>query len=407
MADYHNVISKVPTKDGAELYKVGDTYYLLFKDADSELYAFFEYTDIGGPNIGQSIEFQNDAGEFVYDLTIQDGSGIFTEDFVKRGINLGKMNQLPQGYLNQRAFDPFEIMNINAEKFMQKWGRYFAPEYDEVLDIIFQAALNGTEISRQSIQDVLPPGQDFNFRLVDYTNAKLTGPGALAAWEASQDDILDTVLEEYAGNFKFDNPEIYNNLRIMWNQGQILNEAMLNRIVEKMFMDTDYGDDFNTYFDSIKGDIYGQNNPATIDLTMNFSDVSTDVDNYIGGAIAKNIKNDKDKMKRWQNMYNTDDGKAKALEEMQAIWDAGAPDELKGSTAYNQYLYFQQATLSTQGQQFDIGHGEFDEYKYLSYADMLQLGRTKGLKEGNDFTEGLVAEALSEKVVAPRFGEKY
>jgi hypothetical protein len=297
------------------------------------------------------------------------------------------MNQLPQGYLNQRAFDPFEIMNINAEKFMQKWGRYFAPEYDEVLDIIFQAALNGTEISRQSIQDVLPPGQDFNFRLVDYTNAKLTGPGALAAWEASQDDILDTVLEEYAGNFKFDNPEIYNNLRIMWNQGQILNEAMLNRIVEKMFMDTDYGDDFNTYFDSIKGDIYGQNNPETIDLTMNFSDVSTDVDNYIGGAIAKNIKNDKDKMKRWQNMYNT--------------------DELKGSTAYNQYLYFQQATLSTQGQQFDIGHGEFDEYKYLSYADMLQLGRTKGLKEGNDFTEGLVAEALSEKVVAPRFGEKY
>ena len=182
---------------------------------------------------------------------------------------------------------------------------------------------------------------------------------------------------------------------------------MLGRIVEKMFMDTDYGDDFNTYFDSIKGNIYGQNNPATIDLTMNFSDVSTDVDNYIGGAIAKNIKNDKDKMKRWQNMYNTDDGKAKALEEMQAIWDAGAPDELKGSTAYNQYLYFQQATLSTQGQQFDIGHGEFDEYKYLSYADMLQLGRTKGLKEGNDFTEGLVAEALSEKVVAPRFGEKY
>lgn len=407
MAEYHNVISKAPTKEGSELYKVGDTFYILTRDADTGMYAFVEYTDPNGPNVGTQVEFQNDAGEFVFSLEVKDGSSLFSDDFIAKGINLGKMNALPNAYINQRAFDPFEIMNINATKFMEKWGRYFAPEYDQVLDIIFQAAINGTEINRQSIQDVMPPGQDFNFRLIDYTNARITGPGALAAWEAAQDEILDTVLNDYAGNFKYDNPSIYANLQEMWRQGEILNEAMLNRVVEKMFMDTDYGDNFNSYFDGIKGRLYGENNPATLDLTKNFADISDDIDNIIGGNIGVLLKNDKKKMKRYQNMYDTDDGKAKVLDELQQIWDAGAPDELKGSNAYNQFLYAQQALQSTQGSTIDITNAKFDEYKYLQYGEMLRKGREQGILEGNDFTEGILSEALSSIAPKSRFEEKY
>jgi len=407
MAEYHNVISKAPTKEGSELYKVGDTFYILTRDEDTGMYAFVEYTDPNGPNVGTQVEFQNDAGEFVFSLEVKDGSSLFSDDFIAKGINLGKMNALPNAYINQRAFDPFEIMNINATKFMEKWGRYFAPEYDQVLDIIFQAAINGTEINRQSIQDVMPPGQDFNFRLIDYTNARITGPGALAAWEAAQDEILDTVLNDYAGNFKFDNPSIYANLQEMWRQGEILNEAMLNRIVEKMFMDTDYGDNFNSYFDGIKGRLYGENNPATLDLTKNFADISDDIDNIVGGNIGVLLKNDKKKMKRYQNMYDTDDGKAKVLDELQQIWDAGAPDELKGSNAYNQFLYAQQALQSTQGSTIDITNAKFDEYKYLQYGEMLRKGREQGILEGNDFTENILSEALSSIAPKSRFEEKY
>lgn len=407
MAEYHNVISKTPTGEDTKLYKVGNKYYLLFYSEDIGQYAFFEYTDANGPKLGGSVEFQDDTGSFVLSLAVLDGRSLFTEDFTASAVNLGKMNQLPAGYLNQRSFDPFEIMNINAEKFIQKWGDYFTPEYDAVMDLVFQAAINGTDINRAGIQAALPEGVEFNWRLIDYTEAKITGPGALAAWEKEQEDSLQDILDSYAGNFKFDNPDVYANILQMWTEGEIVNTAILEMIVEKMFTGIKGDDEFESYYDSIKGRIYGTSNPDTLEMTNNLGDVGTDVDSYIGGQIAQNIKADKNKMQRWQKMYETTDGKNKAIEEMQAIWDAGAPEELKGSTAYTQYLYFQQAMQSTQGMNFDISHATFDEYKYLSYGDMLKQGRQQGIENGIDFTENLLSESLSSLTTKSRYEQKY
>ena len=250
---YHPVLSKVPSNADSILYKKGNTYYIVFTQqiAGETVSAFFEYTDPNGPSLGEEVQLQDNTGAFVQTLKIYDGSAL-SDTFIAESINLGKMNQLPPSYLNQRGFDPFDLMNVQVEKFMAKWGDYLTEEYDAVLDIVFQSAIQGIEINRQAIQDALPIGTEFNFRLIDYTNAKLTGPGAMAAWEQSQKEILDTVLADYAGNFEFDNPDVYENLRALWTEGNVQNEAVLRNIVEKMFMDKELGADFDEYFESIK-----------------------------------------------------------------------------------------------------------------------------------------------------------
>ena len=405
---YDNVLSKAPTNPDTVIYKKGNTYYVMYTTtiAGQTVSAFFEHVDPNGPSIGTNVKMQGDTGDFVQNVKVYDGSSL-SDNFIAESINLGKVSALPESYRNQRGFDPFELMNVQAEKFIAKWGGYLTPEYDAVLDIVFQSAIQNVEIDRQAIQDALPIGTEFNFRLLDYTNAKITGPGAMAAWEATQEETLDTVLDEYAGNFKYDNPEIYQNIKAMWTEGSIQNEAILDKIVSKMFVDTDYGDSFNEYFDSIKGDIYGSSNPTTLDFTNNLALVSDDLDNLIGGNIGQTIKEDKKKMQRWQNMYNTTDGKAKAQEEIQALWDAGAPDSLKGSNAYAQYLYFNQAMTTNQGRSMNITHEEFDNYKYLEYGDMLKKARGDGLKEGIDYTENIVKGLLNSKLGDSKYEEKF
>ena len=106
-------------------------------------------------------------------------------------------------------------------------------------------------------------------------------------------------------------------------------------------------------------------------------------------------------------MYNTTDGKAKAQEEIQALWDAGAPDSLKGSNAYAQYLYFNQAMTTNQGRSMNITHEEFDNYKYLEYGDMLKKARGDGLKEGIDYTENIVKGLLNSKLGDSKYEEKF
>ena len=405
---YHSVLSKVPSNSNSILYKKGNTYYIVFTQevAGEMVTAFFEYTDPNGPGLGETVQMQDNTGTFVQSLKIYDGSAL-SDSFIAESINLGKMNQLPPSYLNQRAFDPFDLMNVQAEKFIEKWGPYLTEEYDAVLDIVFQSAIQGIEINRQAIQDALPIGTEFNFRLIDYTNAKLTGPGAMAAWEQSQKEVLDTVLADYAGNFEFDNPDVYENLKALWTEGNVQNEAVLRNIVEKMFMDKDLGSDFDEYFDSIKGTIYGVNNPLTLDFTKNRALVSDDIDQLIGGAAGQQIKNDKKKMQAWQSMYDTEEGKAKVKDELQAIWDAGAPDALKGSNAYTQYLYFNEAMVNNQGRNMAITSGEFDAYKYLSYGDMLEKSRGDGIRDGIEYTKNIVNGLLGQKLGDPRFEEKF
>ena len=79
---------------------------------------------------------------------IIDGTGLFTEDYIAQGIHLGEANTVPSALQKMRNWDPFAQMNMNAEKFVAKWGKYFTPEYDEVLDVIFRSAITGQEISR-------------------------------------------------------------------------------------------------------------------------------------------------------------------------------------------------------------------------------------------------------------------
>jgi hypothetical protein len=375
---YHPVLSKVPSNADSILYKKGNTYYIVFTQqiAGETVSAFFEYTDPNGPSLGTEVQLQDNTGAFVQTLKIYDGSAL-SDTFIAESINLGKMNQLPPSYLNQRGFDPFDLMNIQAEKFMEKW------------------------------KDYLPIGTEFNFRLIDYTNAKLTGPGAMAAWEQSQKEVLDTVLADYAGNFEFENPDVYENLRALWTEGNVQNEAVLRNIVEKMFMDKELGSDFDEYFDSIKGTIYGVNNPLTLEVTKNRALVSDDIDNLIGGRAAEQIKNDKKKMQAWQSMYDTEEGKAKVKDELQAIWDAGAPDALKGSNAYTQFLYFNEAMITNQGRNTSITHEDFDAYKYLNYGEMLEKSRGDGMRDGNQYTKNIVNGLLSSKLGDPKFEEKF
>ena len=405
---YHPVLSKTPTNPNSILYRKGNVFYVVFTTTieGQEVTAFFEYTDPNGPAVGEEVQFQDGTASMVQSLKVFDGSSL-SDDFIASSINLGRMNELPSAYLNQRGFDPFDLMNVQAEKFIKKWGQYLTPEYDAVLDIVFQSAIAGKEINRQSIQDALPPDIEFNFNLLDYTNAKLTGPGALAAWEDSQETILDSVLADYAGNFKFDNPDIYANIKALWVEGNIQNEAILKNIVEKMFMDKDLGSDFNEYFDSIKGDIYGNNTTFLAEVTKNAADVNTQIDNIVGGFAGQQIKNDKTKMLEFQSMYDTAEGKAKVKDELQQIWDAGAPDELKGSNSYTQYLQFNQAMLTNQGRQMPISNSKFDSYKYLSYGDMLSQSRKEGIEEGNQYTKNILNQAIGRKLGDSKYEEKF
>ena len=112
-------------------------------------------------------------------------------------------------------------------------------------------------------------------------------------------------------------------------------------------------------------------------------------------------------MQAWQSMYDTEEGKAKVKDELQAIWDAGAPDALKGSNAYTQYLYFNEAMVNNQGRNMAITSGEFDAYKYLSYGDMLEKSRGDGIRDGIEYTKNIVNGLLGQKLGDPRFEEKF
>ena len=405
---YHNVISKAPTNRDSQLYLLDDTYYMVFYSEELGEYAFFTYTDPAGPGVGNFIDMQGiDTSTISGSLLVQDGSGFLTEDLIARSIDLGKMNAIPEAYRNQRGFDPFEIMNINAEKFTEKWGWAFDPEYDEVLDLVFQAAINGTEINRDAIQQSLPPGTEINWKLIDYTNARITGPSALATWEAQQKDELDAVLESYSSTFEFDNATIYNNLLALWTEGNISNATLLEKTIEKMFTGADMGDSFEQYYDTIKGDIHSNISTAELEMTANLSYISDEIDRHVAGSRAKALKSDRKQMARWQKLWDTNDGQAKVLEELQLIWDSNAPDNLVGSNAYNQFLYVNDALQKTQGRQTDITNPMVDNYLYKDYGDMLRIGREEGIKEGIDYTENLLTSALNQGVGEVRYEEKF
>ena len=405
---YHNVISKAPTNRDSQLYLLDDTYYMVFYSEELGEYAFFTYTDPAGPGINNFIDMQGiDTSTISGSLLVQDGSGFLTEDLIARSIDLGKMNAIPEAYRNQRGFDPFEIMNINAEKFTEKWGWAFDPEYDEVLDLVFQAAINGTEINRDAIQQSLPPGTEINWKLIDYTNARITGPSALATWEAQQKDELDAVLESYSSTFEFDNATIYNNLLALWTEGNISNATLLEKTIEKMFTGADMGDSFEQYYDTIKGDIHSNISTAELEMTANLSYISDEIDRYVGGSRAQALKSDRKQIARWQKLWDTNDGQAKVLEELQLIWDSNAPDNLVGSNAYNQFLYVNDALQKTQGRQTDITNPMVDNYLYKDYGDMLRIGREQGIKEGIDYTENLLTSALNQGVGEVRYEEKF
>jgi len=405
---YHNVISKAPTNRDSQLYLLDDTYYMVFYSEELGEYAFFTYTDPAGPGINNFIDMQGiDTSTISGSLLVQDGSGFLTEDLIARSIDLGKMNAIPEAYRNQRGFDPFEIMNINAEKFTEKWGWAFDPEYDEVLDLVFQAAINGTEINRDAIQQSLPPGTEINWKLIDYTNARITGPSALATWEAQQKDELDAVLESYSSTFEFDNATIYNNLLALWTEGNISNATLLEKTIEKMFTGADMGDSFEQYYDTIKGDIHSNISTAELEMTANLSYISDEIDRGVGGSRAQALKSDRKQMARWQKLWDTNDGQAKVLEEIQLIWDSNAPDNLVGSNAYNQFLYVNDALQKTQGRQTDITNPMVDNYLYKDYGDMLRIGREEGIKEGIDYTENLLTSALNQGVGEVRYEEKF
>ena len=405
---YHNVISKAPTNRDSQLYLLDDTYYMVFYSEELGEYAFFTYTDPAGPGINNFIDMQGiDTSTISGSLLVQDGSGFLTEDLIARSIDLGKMNAIPEAYRNQRGFDPFEIMNINAEKFTEKWGWAFDPEYDEVLDLVFQAAINGTEINRDAIQQSLPPGTEINWKLIDYTNARITGPSALATWEAQQKDELDAVLESYSSTFEFDNATIYNNLLALWTEGNISNATLLEKTIEKMFTGADMGDSFEQYYDTIKEDIHSNISTAELEMTANLSYISDEIDRYVGGSRAQALKSDRKQMAKWQNLWDTNDGQARVLEELQLIWDSNAPDNLKGSNAYNQFLYVNDALQKTQGRQTDITNPMVDNYMYLDYGGMLRIGREQGIKEGIDYTENLLTSALNQGVGEVRYEEKF
>jgi len=406
--NYHNVISKAPTNRDSQLYLLDDTYYMVFYSEELGEYAFFTYTDPAGPGVGNFIDMQGiDTSTISGSLLVQDGSGFLTEDLIARSIDLGKMNTIPDAYRNQRGFDPFEIMNINAEKFTEKWGWAFDPEYDEVLDLVFQAAINGTEINRDAIQQSLPPGTEINWKLIDYTNARITGPSALATWEAQQKDELDAVLESYSSTFEFDNATIYNNLLALWTEGNISNATLLEKTIEKMFTGADMGDSFEQYYDTIKGDIHSNISTAELEMTANLSYISDEIDRGVGGSRAQALKSDRKQMARWQKLWDTNDGQAKVLEEIQLIWDSNAPDNLVGSNAYNQFLYVNDALQKTQGRQTDITNPMVDNYLYKDYGDMLRIGREEGIKEGIDYTENLLTSALNQGVGEVRYEEKF
>ncbi len=406
--NYHNVISKAPTNRDSQLYLLDDTYYMVFYSEELGEYAFFTYTDPAGPGVGNFIDMQGiDTSTISGSLLVQDGSGFLTEDLIARSIDLGKMNAIPEAYRNQRGFDPFEIMNINAEKFTEKWGWAFDPEYDEVLDLVFQAAINGTEINRDAIQQSLPPGTEINWKLIDYTNARITGPSALATWEAQQKDELDAVLESYSSTFEFDNATIYNNLLALWTEGNISNATLLEKTIEKMFTGADMGDSFEQYYDTIKGDIHSNISTAELEMTANLSYISDEIDRYVGGSRAQALKSDRKQIARWQKLWDTNDGQAKVLEEIQLIWDSNAPDNLVGSNAYNQFLYVNDALQKTQGRQTDITNPMVDNYLYKDYGDMLRIGREEGIKEGIDYTENLLTSALNQGVGEVRYEEKF
>ena len=406
--NYHNVISKAPTNRDSQLYLLDDTYYMVFYSEELGEYAFFTYTDPAGPGINNFIDMQGiDTSTISGSLLVQDGSGFLTEDLIARSIDLGKMNAIPEAYRNQRGFDPFEIMNINAEKFTEKWGWAFDPEYDEVLDLVFQAAINGTEINRDAIQQSLPPGTEINWKLIDYTNARITGPSALATWEAQQKDELDAVLESYSSTFEFDNATIYNNLLALWTEGNISNATLLEKTIEKMFTGADMGDSFEQYYDTIKGDIHSNISTAELEMTANLSYISDEIDRGVGGSRAQALKSDRKQMARWQKLWDTNDGQAKVLEEIQLIWDSNAPDNLVGSNAYNQFLYVNDALQKTQGRQTDITNPMVDNYLYKDYGDMLRIGREEGIKEGIDYTENLLTSALNQGVGEVRYEEKF
>ncbi len=406
--NYHNVISKAPTNRDSQLYLLDDTYYIVFYSEELEEYAFFTYTDPAGPGVGDFIDMQGiDTSTITGSLLVQDGTGFLTDDRIARSIDLGKMNAIPEAYRNQRGFDPFEIMNINAEKFTEKWGWAFDPEYDEVLDLVFQAAINGTEINRDAIQQSLPPGTEINWKLIDYTNARITGPSALATWEAQQKDELDAVLESYSSTFEFDNATIYNNLLALWTEGNISNATLLEKTIEKMFTGADMGDSFEQYYDTIKEDIHSNISTAELEMTANLSYISDEIDRYVGGSRAQALKSDRKQIARWQKLWDTNDGQAKVLEELQLIWDSNAPDNLVGSNAYNQFLYVNDALQKTQGRQTDITNPMVDNYLYKDYGDMLRIGREEGIKEGIDYTENLLTSALNQGVGEVRYEEKF
>ena len=407
---YHNVLSKVPMNSDTRIYWVNGTYYVVYEQIiDGETYhAFWTYTDEGGPGTNEFINMEDSLGNFTRKEII-DGTGLFTEDYIAQGIHLGEANTVPSALQKMRNWDPFAQMNMNAEKFVAKWGKYFTPEYDEVLDVIFRSAITGQEISRENVTAALPPGQEFNWRLLDATNARITGPGAIAVWEADSKEALDVILSEFSGNFEFDEPQIYDNLLQLWTHQDhstgIINEDVLRKVVEKMFLGTK-DPTFDTYFDTIKNDIYSEGKGIEIDYAKNRGLVSKDIESIVGGAAGDLLKEDKDKMNKWQQEYNSTEGQDKVKQELQRIWDAGAPEELVGSNAYNQHLNFSSVMNRYQGKSYDITHSVFDDYKYLSTAEMGKLSRKKGLEDGIAYTQNLLKESLGKNMDI-KYGEKF
>ncbi len=174
-----------------------------------------------------------------------------------------------------------------------------------------------------------------------------------------------------------------------------------------MFTGADMGDSFEQYYDTIKGDIHSNISTAELEMTANLSYISDEIDRYVGGSRAQALKSDRKQMAKWQNLWDTNDGQARVLEELQLIWDSNAPDNLVGSNAYNQFLYVNDALQKTQGRQTDITNPMVDEYIYKDYGDMLRIGREEGIKEGIDYTENLLTSALNQGVGEVRYEEKF
>ena len=59
-----------------------------------------------------------------------------------------------------------------------------------------------------------------------------------------------------------------------------------------------------------------------------------------------------------------------------------------------------------QGKSYDITHSVFDDYKYLSTAEMGKLSRKKGLEDGVAYTQNLLKESLGKNMDI-KYGEKF